>query len=86
MQLAFSIPSTIITFTKALHQQVPVFDLTTILLNIFSTIGIALIYPLTFIALAFQYFNLVERKESAGLKMEIEQSANTTTENQEGEY
>ncbi len=86
MQLAFNIPLFIINFISAYHQQVPTFDLTTILSNIFSTIGVALIYPLSFIALAFQYFNLVELKESAGLKMEIEQSANITTEKQEGEY
>ncbi len=86
MQFAFNIPTLIVNFTKALHQELPVFDLTTILTNIFSTLGLALIYPLTFIALAFQYFNLVELKESAGLKLEIEQSANKTTENQEGEY
>lgn len=86
MQFAFNIPTMIITFAKAFHQKLPVFDLTTILSNIFATLGVALIYPLSVIALAFQYFNLVELKESAGLKLEIEQSANTTTENQEGEF
>ena len=86
MQFAFNIPTTIITFTKAFHQELPTFDLTNILANIFSTLGLALIYPLSYIALAFQYFNLVELKESAGLKLEIEQSANTVAENQEGEY
>lgn len=86
MQFAFNIPTTIITFTRAFHDELPTFDLTNILANIFSTLGVALIYPLTYIALAFQYFNLVELKESAGLKLEIEQSANTVAENQEGEY
>lgn len=86
MQFAFNIPTYVITFTRAFNQELAVFNLTTILSNIFSTLGVVLIYPLSFIALAFQYFNLVELKESAGLKLEIEQSANTTTENQEGEY
>ena len=86
MQLAFNIPSYIVNLSSAFVQKLPEFGLTTILSTIFSTIGLALFYPLAFIALAFQYFNLVELKESAGLKMEIEQSANSTTENQEGEY
>lgn len=86
MQFAFNIPSFIINFAKVFHQQEPTFDLATILAHIFYTIGLSLLYPLSFIALAFQYFNLVELKESAGLKMEIDQSAKPTTENQEGEY
>jgi len=86
MQIVFTLPAYIVNFIRVMYHHIVSFDLITILTSIFSTIGVAFVYPLTFIALAFQYFNLVEMKESAGLKMEIEQSANTTTEKQEGEY
>jgi hypothetical protein len=64
------------------------FDWGTILTNMISTVGITLIYPLVFIAIGFQYFNLVERKESQGLKQQIMMASQQTeaTPKNEGEY
>lgn len=44
-----------------------------ILFSIFETFGSILSYSLIYMALAFQYFNLVERRESRGLMSKIEQ-------------
>ncbi|GGE94414.1 hypothetical protein [Hymenobacter cavernae] len=46
----------------------PVSPILTVAANSFSTIAIMLLYTLIFIALAFQYFNLVERKDGEGLR------------------
>ena len=43
-----------------------------ILFSIIETFGSILTYSLTYLALAFQYFNLVERNESRGLMGDIE--------------
>ncbi len=44
-----------------------------ILFSVFETFGNILLYSLSYIAIAFQYFNLVERRESRGLVAKIEQ-------------
>ena len=43
-----------------------------VLFSVFETFGSIVSNSLLFIALAFQYFNLVERKESRGLMSQIE--------------
>lgn len=88
MQIVFNIPSLAVAIPKALHGNMASFDAFTILTQAISSIGITLLYPLIFIALAFQYFNLVERKESAGLKQQIDMAGNQpeTTLKNEGEY
>jgi len=89
MQMVFNIPLYIYIAVSSLSGQVPEFSIAYILTMIFATLGSALIYPLLYITIAFQYFNLVEHKESAGLKSEIDNIAQQqTTENKgnEGEY
>jgi hypothetical protein len=88
MQFVFSIPSLIIAIPKALHQQLQVFDIGSIIGQVITSIGTTLLYPLVFIAIAFQYFNLVERKESAGLKQQIRMAGTQVdaTPKNEGEY
>jgi len=44
-----------------------------ILFSVFETFGAILLYSLLYIALAFQYFNLVERRESRGLMSQIQE-------------
>lgn len=78
MQIVFTIPTYVITFVRALHQEMFTFDSATIGANVVQTIGYTLLYPLSFIALAFQYFSIVEAKENAGLNLEIEQAGNNT--------
>jgi len=88
MQLVFTIPTYINMFVKGIHQNLFAFDTGTIISNVISTLGISLLYPMVFIALAFQYFNLVERQESQGLKQQIDlagQQVETAPRN-EGEY
>jgi len=48
----------------------------TVLLAVFgvlSTLGVLLVYPLLLLTIAFQYFNLVERREGVGLRALIQQ-------------
>lgn len=88
MQLVFTIPTYVNLFFNAIHKGVFSFDLGTILSSVIGTIGISLVYPLLFIAIAFQYFNMVERHESKGLMNEIDmagQQSETILKN-EGEY
>lgn len=88
MQLVFTIPMYINMFVKGLHQNLFAFDAGTIISNAFATLGMSLLYPLFFIAIGFQYFNMVERHESRGLMHEIDLAgiqAETTPKN-EGEY
>lgn len=47
-------------------------QLLNILFSVFETFGSILSYSLIFMGLAFQYFNLVERRESRGLMSKIE--------------
>jgi len=88
MQLVFTIPTYVNMFVKGLHQNFFAFDVGTIVSNAIGTIGVSLLYPLTFIAIAFQYFNMVERHESKGLMNEIDMAgkqAEAIPKN-EGEY
>ncbi len=88
MQIIFTIPNIIFSFTQILHQQLVTFSTASVIFQVLASIGTALLYPLVFIAIAFQYFNLVERKESEGLKQQIKMAgkqAETTPKN-EGEY
>lgn len=88
MQLVFTIPTYINLFFNRLHKELFAFDTGTIISNIIATIGITLLYSLFFIAIAFQYFNMVERHESKGLMNEIDmagQQSETILKN-EGEY
>ncbi len=88
MQMIFTIPNIIYSVTKVLHQQLATFSTISVVFQVVASIGTALLYPLVFIAIAFQYFNLVERKESEGLKQQIMMAgkqAETTPKN-EGEY
>lgn len=44
-----------------------------VVFSVFETFGQILLYSLIYIALAFQFFNLVERRESRGLMAEIDE-------------
>lgn len=47
-----------------------------VVFSVFETFGAILTYSLTYLALAFQYFNLVERRESRGLMSDIAEMDN----------
>ena len=88
MQIVFTIPTYIIAIPKALHGNLMVFDAGTMIAEAIGAIGTTLLYPLIFIAIAFQYFNLVERKENQGLKQQIMMAGmkTETTPKNEGDY
>lgn len=54
---------------KAANDQSP---LVTVALTSLGSVGTLLLYPPLLLALAFQYFNLVERREGAGLRLLVD--------------
>lgn len=88
LSLVFSAPSIIITFLKIFKVgaggtgNIPI-----IISTIFATIGRVLISSLTYVALSFQYFNLVERRDGNSLKSQISDIGQKKTfENEDEEY
>lgn len=76
MNLVFAIPQYIITFAAASHGQMPYNSTPYNVSGAITAIGTGLLYPLIYITLAMQYFNLIERRESQGLKYQIDTAAN----------
>ena len=86
--MIFGAPAMIITFMKVLKVgggisgNVPL-----IVTTMISTIGQVVVSSLTYIAISFQYFNLVEKREGNGLKMLIEGIGQKKLDlNEDGEY
>jgi hypothetical protein len=88
MQLIFTVPTYINFFSKGLHNNLFAFDTGTVIAHAIASIGTTLLYPLVFIAIAFQYFNMVERHESKGLMNQIDLAGKQveTASKNEGEY
>ncbi|MBO3699484.1 hypothetical protein [Roseivirga sp. E12] len=61
-------------------------DPLSILFSVFESFGTIILYTLVYIALAFQYFNLVERRESRGLMTKIEQMDTEGEEESDEDY
>jgi len=57
-----------------------------IIFQVISTLGSQFMYAITLVAIAFQYGNLVEKKESAGLMEEIDQLGEEDNADQEEEH
>lgn len=96
INMLFSLPRTLLVFGDALTSVQESGDLSSldesnfgsnplsILFSVLETFGAILTYSISFLALAFQYFNLVERRESRGLMSRIEQMDDAgTTEDEE---
>jgi hypothetical protein len=86
--MIFGAPAMIVTFMKVLKVgggisgNVPL-----IVTTVISTVGQVLVSSLTYIAISFQYFNLVEKREGNGLKMLIEGIGQKKLDlNEDGEY
>ncbi|UKJ08172.1 hypothetical protein [Solitalea lacus] len=76
LSLVFQIPSYVVMLSKLFHlgaSSTDSVDIFMILGTIFSSVGSVLLYSLSALAIAFQYFNLVERKDGVGLLEEVEQ-------------
>jgi hypothetical protein len=80
MSFIFNVPQYIITFLIGINASSSNFlvdspawqKILLILSGSISAIGSSLLYCISFIAIAFQYFNLVERREATGLLNQIE--------------
>ena len=80
MGAIFTIPEMVFTFIVTFHRET--YDITAtpplwqqagvILSSCLSAIGAGLLSCITYLALAFQYFNLVERKEASGLMAKLD--------------
>jgi hypothetical protein len=86
--MIFGAPAMIVTFMKVLKVgggisgNVPL-----IVTTMISTIGQVVVSSLTYVAISFQYFNLVEKREGNGLKMLIEGIGQKKLDlNEDGEY
>ena|SRR2546428_8181645 len=70
--LVFAIPTYLMTLAGVLHIDFANNNIFIIFGTLFSTIGGTFLYSITALAIAFQYFNLVEKKEGTGLLEEVE--------------
>ncbi|QNH63284.1 hypothetical protein [Hymenobacter sediminicola] len=68
LTIVFILPQYAVMFGKMLKVPVLGSDAMGMMAQCFYTSGILLTYPISLIALIFQYFNLVERKEGLGLR------------------
>lgn len=69
MAIVFFIPQSFLNVgTLLTPNATPPNGLLVVAVNTLSTMALIMLYPLLFLALAFQYFNLVERKEGEGLR------------------
>lgn len=84
IQLLFSIPFQIINFATVLHDveqgAVPEFGIFTVLTYVVSVLGSFFTIPIFWVAMAFQYFNLVEKRELVGLISQIDKIGDRTEE------
>lgn len=89
LSLFFSIPSQIINVMVALKLLPDVSDAWVVAANVISTVGTMLLYSLLYLAIGFQYTNLVERQEGRGLLTAIDSIGTSPARpraNDEGDY
>lgn len=96
LTIAFSMPIGIIAATMQTNRITPeVIKLYTLVLTAILSIGNIILMPVFLLALAFQYFNLVERKEGVGMRHLVDSiggqpaatvSATAYRPDEEGEY
>ena len=66
--IIFQLPLFAATFSKMLHWSWLESDVLVVISTVFASVGRMILYTPVFVALLFQYFNLVERKEGVGLR------------------
>ena len=89
MGLLFSMPSTIISGLVAADLLPDLSRVWVVVANVISTVGQALLNSLIFIAIGFQYTNLVERQEGRGLLSAIDSIGTSSAQpraNDEGDF
>lgn len=82
LSVVFAVPMYIVLFMKAIHSggvdfvanpsADPLYNILLSLTSGISMLGSYILYSIVFIAVTFQYFNLVERKEGRGLMERME--------------
>ncbi|UOR05747.1 hypothetical protein MUN82_01285 [Hymenobacter aerilatus] len=91
----FQIPTYLLMGLKMAHIPIPGEEMLAIATQVFATIGQVLLYTPTMLAILFQYFNLVERKDGVGMRHLVDsigqQPATTVSSaayrpDEEGEY
>lgn len=88
ISMIFGAPAMIVTFMKVLKVGGNISsNLPLIITTVISTVGQVVVSSLTYVAISFQYFNLVEKREGNGLKMLIEGIGQKKLDlNEDGEY
>ena len=88
VSMIFATPAMIVTFMKLLSVGGNISgNLPLIITTVISTIGQVVVSSLTYIAISFQYFNLVEKREGTSLKMLIQSIGQKKLDlNEDGEY
>jgi len=88
VSMIFGAPAMIVTFMKLLNVGGNVSgNVPLIITTVISTIGQMVVSSLIYIAISFQYFNLVEKREGNSLKMLIESIGRKKLDlNEDGEY
>ena len=86
--MIFGAPAMIVTFMKVLKVGGGISgNLPLIVTTMISTVGQVVVSSLTYVAISFQYFNLVEKREGNSLKMLIEGIGEKKLDlNENGEY
>jgi hypothetical protein len=86
--MIFGAPAMIVTFMKVLKVGGGIYgNVPLIVTTMISTVGQIVVSSLTYVAISFQYFNLVEKREGNGLKMLIEGIGQKKLDlNEDGEY
>ena len=85
MSQIFAIPQYIFTFVQAAHDvaedgSLPLWqELGLIISSVIATFGSSLLQTITLVAVGFQYYNLVERKEAAGLMAKLDSFGQSKT-------
>lgn len=88
VSMIFGAPAMIVTFMKVLKVGGDISsNLPLIITTVISTVGQVVVSSLTYVAISFQYFNLVEKREGNGLKILIEGIGQKKLDlNEDGEY
>ena len=86
--LIFGAPAMVVTFMKVLKVGGGISgNIPLIITTVISTVGQVVVSSLTYVAISFQYFNLVEKREGTALKTLIESIGQKKLDlNEDGEY
>jgi hypothetical protein len=82
----FAIPMYGVMFAQALKVPGLTSPVISVVTSSFYTIGLTFTYTIPLMAIAFQYFNLVERKEGTGMRQLVDSLGQTAAPEVSGTY